>query len=73
MTLFFFPSRCFFFPSQAYTLLLNQLHPAGCDLSPLRQTEPQQRAAVMLQQANKLGVAKCAPRSRPSLLPLICT
>lgn len=43
--------------SEAYTLLLNQLH-AACDLSPLRQATPEQRAAGMLQQANKFGVAK---------------
>lgn len=38
---------------------MNQLHSA-CDLSALKQPSIEQRAAVMLQQANKFGVAKCA-------------
>ncbi|XP_019859573.1 PREDICTED: plastin-2-like [Amphimedon queenslandica] len=46
--------------SECYTVLLNQIAPddAGVDLSPLQEKDPEKRATLMLQQADKIGCKK---------------
>jgi hypothetical protein len=45
--------------SEAYTILLKQICPNNeCDLSPLKETDPNKRAEKMLLQADKIGARK---------------
>lgn len=43
---------------EAYTVLLHALAPEVCDLSPLKAATPEERAKLLLQQAEKLDVRK---------------
>ena len=46
--------------SQCYTVLLNQIAPdeLGIDMSPMQESDPEKRATLMLQQADKMGCRK---------------
>lgn len=46
--------------SECYTILLNQIAPdeLGVDMSPMRESDPEKRASLMLREADKMGCRK---------------